>query len=1035
MALRAWLCAFQTLLAVAPPPPPAGAATAQNDTPGQALPDRVRAKVAGGDLDGAIALARQALVEALGTTGALPWAAELDDVGQILYKARTPQTTEAAEALFERALQLIDQTGGPDALEAAPVLGHLADLHFEQGRRNISEELDRRALALKTRVLGPEHPEVGVASKLLGMSLSSQGRFGEAEEPLARAVRILENASPRDPLAQAYALKELAENYRAANLYREARPLYERALALAEAQVGSRHPDLVELLINLGGLYRDLNLYAESEWRMRQALEILSSTEDPSPGYTFAVWNNLAELKRFQGDRAEAERLYLRALETAERVWPPGHPRRATCLNQLALLHVEQGRYAEAEPRLREALRIKREALGADHPDVAFTLNDLGRLHLLAGDYPAAEKAFAEALDIREARLGREHPEAAITLVSLAETRLASGRSEASEQLERAIRSLDLSPAEPRTLARALSLQSRLAERSGDTATARRSLERSLGIVETLRPVAGGGEQTRARFLAEYIADFDRMVFLLLRRGEIARAFEYAERSRSRVLLDQLASAGVDLRNGIAPSERPQWDQREADVTRRLAELGARLTELRALATPSGAERARIAELEREHAAAGNEFRQVYEGIKNASRFWRGRASDGAVVSLAAAQRDLLSPRSLLLVYVIGADESAVFVVPPVGGKPASFRLEIPTAAAGQLGVEAGPLTASRLARVLKGASADAAASDHGLLDELATPPSRSRARRVGLGRRLAALREVLAPAQLWPQIRRSSEVLIVPDGLLHQFPFEVLVTGGSPERPRYWLDDGPVTRYAASATALARLGRASTPVASDAAVLSVSDPVYDPSEPPGRPRLVRLPGTAAETRAIVAAFQGTARVEVLQRHEATEPRVRRALARKRYVHIATHGLVDTTQGDLFATLVLTAPASVTASADDGQLQLFEIYDLDLDAELATLSACVTRAGTAVPGEGVFALSRAFMAAGARRVVASVWEAEDESTAGLMGSLFGSIASALRAGRPPDYARALAEAKRQVRARPEWEAPFFWAPFILDGVR
>jgi CHAT domain-containing protein len=246
------------------------------------------------------------------------------------------------------------------------------------------------------------------------------------------------------------------------------------------------------------------------------------------------------------------------------------------------------------------------------------------------------------------------------------------------------------------------------------------------------------------------------------------------------------------------------------------------------------------------------------------------------------------------------------------------------------------------------------------------------------------------------------------------------------------------VTRYAASATALATVGQVPPAPAGRVEVLSVSEPAYGSSDAEaggGRLHLPRLPGTAAETRAIVSAFQGAAAVEVLQGATATEPRVTAALPGKRYVHIATHGLVDTTQGDLFATLVLAPPAAITATADDGQLQLFEIYGLRLDAELAALSACVTRAGKAVPGEGVFALSRAFMAAGARRVVASLWEAEDESTAELMGSLFGRIAAAVRAGKVPDYARALAEAKRRVRARPGWEAPFFWAPFILDGVR
>jgi CHAT domain-containing protein len=106
---------------------------------------------------------------------------------------------------------------------------------------------------------------------------------------------------------------------------------------------------------------------------------------------------------------------------------------------------------------------------------------------------------------------------------------------------------------------------------------------------------------------------------------------------------------------------------------------------------------------------------------------------------------------------------------------------------------------------------------------------------------------------------------------------------------------------------------------------------------------------------------------------------------------------------------------------------LFEIYDLDLQAELAVLSACVTSRGRMVEGEGSFALSRGFLAAGARRVVASLWSVDDASTAALMGSFF----RRLDPDRP--YSAALRDARRAVRANSKWRGPFYWAPFLLTG--
>jgi CHAT domain-containing protein len=89
-------------------------------------------------------------------------------------------------------------------------------------------------------------------------------------------------------------------------------------------------------------------------------------------------------------------------------------------------------------------------------------------------------------------------------------------------------------------------------------------------------------------------------------------------------------------------------------------------------------------------------------------------------------------------------------------------------------------------------------------------------------------------------------------------------------------------------------------------------------------------------------------------------------------------------------------------------------------------------------GEGVFALSRGFLAAGAARVVASHWQVNDISTAQLVGDFFRSVANAEKHDNPVDYAQALRDAKLKLRRnknRRQWAAPYFWAPFIITGKR
>jgi len=98
------------------------------------------------------------------------------------------------------------------------------------------------------------------------------------------------------------------------------------------------------------------------------------------------------------------------------------------------------------------------------------------------------------------------------------------------------------------------------------------------------------------------------------------------------------------------------------------------------------------------------------------------------------------------------------------------------------------------------------------------------------------------------------------------------------------------------------------------------------------------------------------------------------------------------------------------------------------------LSACVTNVGPQQPLEAGVTLASGFLTAGARRVVASQWSVEDESTAVLMEAFFVEVTAAAKKGERIGYAEALQKARRKVRAQhKEWAKPCFWAPFVLLG--
>jgi CHAT domain-containing protein len=314
-------------------------------------------------------------------------------------------------------------------------------------------------------------------------------------------------------------------------------------------------------------------------------------------------------------------------------------------------------------------------------------------------------------------------------------------------------------------------------------------------------------------------------------------------------------------------------------------------------------------------------------------------------------------------------------------------------------------------------------------------------------------LAQILLPAAARQRIKALApeSLIVVPDGALHKLPFEALVLRAG-DRPAYVLDELPPLIYAPSVAILDLL--ASRPPAAPKgprSLLTVADPDYSRGEkretrdgkrqgPSGRAarvgmwgRIPRLRGAREESRRISQFFGD--QVVALHGPNATERALVAALAGRHVVHIAAHGIADEDQDSQFWALVLTPPGGpVVMPEDDGFLELHEIYTLPLSGcELAVLSACLTNVGPHRPLEAGVTLAGGFLAAGARRVVASHWAVDDESTAELMEAFFQQVTADAKAGRPVAYARALQRARRQVRGRADWSAPYFWAPFVLIG--
>jgi CHAT domain-containing protein len=268
------------------------------------------------------------------------------------------------------------------------------------------------------------------------------------------------------------------------------------------------------------------------------------------------------------------------------------------------------------------------------------------------------------------------------------------------------------------------------------------------------------------------------------------------------------------------------------------------------------------------------------------------------------------------------------------------------------------------------------------------------------------ALWQALA-AKFAPSIPQGARVIVIPDGPLHRLNLETLIRPGSP--PHYWIED---VEIGVSPSITIAASQAAAPQAASAPELLVigspnyAGTAYDP-----------LPNAASEIRAIQSRFTNWKQT-VYVGPQAFPATYRQAdPARFALIHFAAHAEANY-ERPLESSIIL----SQVAGRD--KLLARDVTDIPIHAALVTISGCRSAGAHAYAGEGLLGFAWAFLNAGARSVIAGLWDVSDSSTGQLMDHLYGGIA----AGQDPTVA--LRAAKRSLlNGAPAFRKPFYWAPF------
>ena len=395
---------------------------------------------------------------------------------------------DAALPLAERALALREKMLGPEHLEVANALHLLALILDDKHDYAKAESPNLRALAIREKALGPDHPDVALSLFNLAWLAKVKQDFAQAEALYKRTLDIQERALGKDHRAVTTTLNDMAVMYNQRGDHETALQMHQRVLAIREGTLG---PDDAGVALTLNNLARTNELkadYAEAESLLRRSLAIYEKSRGPDhPETAFAV-DGLARILSANGNYTAAEPLLLRALAIREKRLGPEHTEVATTLNNLAALYRDMGDNAKAEPLLLRDLAITEKGLGPTHAFLAPTLTNLAGVYAAQGQPAKAEAAYRRALSIQESALGPTHSSVGVTLNRLGQFLLQTQPPDAIDAeplFERAQTILEraFGPDHP-AIAASLNGLGTIARRRGDSDRARACYERALSIRE-----------------------------------------------------------------------------------------------------------------------------------------------------------------------------------------------------------------------------------------------------------------------------------------------------------------------------------------------------------------------------------------------------------------------------------------------------------------------------------------------------------------------------------------------------------------------
>ncbi len=994
--------------------------------------------------------------------------------------ARETGRFSVAQRQYEAAVHICDETQDRGR-ECVITRGKLALVYRTRGNYPRSHEMFIAAQKDGEEIFGVESIDNATALANIALILESMGRYREASQYFAKAVPLYEKTAGSKHPFTGLAYNNWALNFHSTGKFGEAEKLFRKALSvLASSGLPENHEYIAAALGGLAITLNDLGKPQEAEIQSRKAISNWNKSKGPDHPQTNLAIANLATILLAQNRAAEAEQYFARALARARKQFGDAHMLSARFSSNLGISKMRQKKYQSAVQDIRNAVDWGARALGEDHSDLGLYYNNLAAALSNVKEFAEAEVAARRAIKIMRKAIGEDNPRLVEAYANLGLLQMFGGDQKAAEiSLRDALkqaRKIPGKPGYPLLLAlNSLTLFIAPNDATNDEALAlsREAIhiiaaQRQVGqeiskkgdsaigipLDSTLRPGASDEASfgfhmkilgARAKALPDEESELLAEMFVTAQNASLSSAAKAMSQTAART-----ASGNGALANLV---------REQQDLSRAFSTTNKKIE----TALVSGAQ-SKVESLQKELSGLAMQFTKV-----------------NAELNLKFPQyTDLVSPKARDISGVqkrLGDDDGLLLIFPSIKDifllavtkdqitwsrrKQKQQKLETSIE---RLRCQMDPATCA------KNYFAGEALSDAQL------EGYRSYDRQMAY----QVYQELFSPIE--EIFARKNHIFVVSNGKFAGLPLSALIdkkpeTGDNADpdilAATSWLGD----RYAfTSLPAVSALegvtgklpqnGQSETSSPKWSFTGYGAPSIGDIEEQANRPRsagssgffraattaglsladpaslrqLSALPGTKRELVAMASAL-GADEQSIIVGDSATETAIRtnQTLAASTVIIFATHGLLPGDLEGLDEPALVFTPPQKASLLDDGVLSASEASELKLDARWVILSACNTASAEGQGGgDSLSGLSRAFLFAGAKSLLASNWRVGDEETAVLTVETIKADRSSPQLGR----ARALQKAMRIVRTgkredgsaisewTPEWIHPASWAPFI-----